>query len=471
MEMSEANVLFIVCDTLRADHVGCYGYFRNTSPNIDRIAAEGVLFEDFYNAGCPTGPAYTCMYTGLYPIHHGFYAFVPPNAPAMSDEIFTLPEIMQARGYTTAALDNLMNFPAHPKHFVRGYEFYINASRDPFMSPPQIIAEQINRRLTPWIRGHSKERFFLFVHYWDPHGPYNQPKEYREVFHHEKGSLSDLEVREAPAGYKYVPGWGKADQIFEGDEIRSIDLYDGEIAYMDRAIGEVFQALKDEGVFEETLILVTSDHGEQLGQHNAYGHNALHDAVTHIPLIMRYPKRLPRGRRVRGFAQHIDLLPTILELTGAPSTVPGIDGQSLVPLLEGRELRDRVFMEQVGLQRAIRTKDWKLIHFMRGRGREEAMYELYHVARDPMEAINLEGEEEKEGRLLKETLEEWVKTSLKEGEEDPMLASRERRPGGGQLEYRQRALELVEALGLESPYLQRAREAPRRARPRKWGSL
>jgi len=462
--MDAVNVLFIVCDTLRADHVGCYGYFRDTSPNIDRVAAEGVLFEDFYNSGCPTGPAYTCMYTGLYPIHHKFYAFVPPNAPSMSDEIFTLPEIMQARGYTTAALDNLMNFPAHPKHFVRGYEFYINANRDPFMSPPQIRAEQVNRRLIPWIRDHSEERFFLFVHYWDPHLPYLQPEEYRRVFHHEKGTLSDLRVEEAPGGYKYVPGWGRVGEFADGEtEFRaqgvSIDLYDGEIRYMDHAIGEVFEALKDEGVFDETLILVTSDHGEQLGQHGAWGHNALHDAVTHIPLIMRYPKRLPKGRKVRGFGQHIDLLPTILELTGAPPEVPGIDGQSLLPLLKDKPIRDRIFMEQVGLQRAIRTGEWKLIHFI-----ERGTYELYNVARDPVEAVNLEGKEEKEGQMLKGALEEWVKTNLREGEEDPMFASRrDRRLGLGRMEYQRRALELLEALGLESPYIRRAEGAPRRA--------
>lgn len=114
------NVFLIVCDTLRADHLGCYGYFRDTSPNIDRIAREGVLFEDFYTSGAPTGPGFTCIYTGLHTIHHKFYKFLIPNIRQVDDMIFTLPEIMRFLGYTTAGLDNLMSQLARAKHFVRG---------------------------------------------------------------------------------------------------------------------------------------------------------------------------------------------------------------------------------------------------------------------------------------------------------------------------------------------------------------
>jgi len=450
--MGEANVLFIVCDTLRADHVGCYGYFRETSPNIDRIAGEGVLLEDFYNSGAPTGPGFTCMYTGLHSIRHRFYVFIPPNIPLLDDTVFTLPEIMRARGYTAAAVDNLMNFPSHPKHFARGYEFYINASPEAFASPPQIRAEDVNRRLLPWIRDHSDERFFLFVHYWDPHTPYIQPPEYREVFHHEKGGLSDLEVKEASAGYKYVPGWGRVGEINEGDERRSIDLYDGEIAYMDRAIGEVLDALEETGILDETLILVTSDHGEQLGQHGAWGHNALHDAVTHIPLIMRYPKKLPKGKKLRGFGQHIDILPTILDLTGAPG-LSDIDGQSLTPLLKGRPVRDRIFMEHVGLQRAVRTEEWKLLEYVSGEGVPERFMtpggpvQLYNLRDDPMETINLAEKEEKQLRALQGVLHDWVRSNLREGEEDPILAYRpELRGAAAQMGYRQKVQQLTRLL-------------------------
>jgi len=204
--------------------------------------------------------------------------------------------------------------------------------------------------------------------------------------------------------------------------------------------------MEETGILEETLILVTSDHGEQLGQHGAWGHNALHDSVTHIPLIMRYPKKLPRERRVRGFGQHIDLLPTILDLTGGPSKLPEIDGESLTPLLEGRPVRDRIFMEHVGLQRAVRTEEWKLIHFMDARARRPPD-ELYNVAADPMEAINLAEEEGERRRVLQEALDGWVRLNLKEGEEDPILAyAPEERAHMRARDYLQEAQELMRLL-------------------------
>ena len=128
------NVIWFVLDTLRSDHLGCYGYFRDTSPNIDRLAEEGVLFEDSYASAIATGPGFTSLFTGLAAIHHGFYLtpWNVPNAPLLDDRIVTLPELIQARGdYTTAAFDNLINFRAHMKHFVRGFEFYVNITRSP----------------------------------------------------------------------------------------------------------------------------------------------------------------------------------------------------------------------------------------------------------------------------------------------------------------------------------------------------
>jgi len=111
------NIVLIVCDTLRFDHLGCYGYFRDTSPNIDNMAKDGAIFEDFYTSGAPTGPAFTCMYTGLHAINHKHYQFIQPNVRQLDDLIFTMPEILKAGGFTTAAIDNLINFPSHSKHW------------------------------------------------------------------------------------------------------------------------------------------------------------------------------------------------------------------------------------------------------------------------------------------------------------------------------------------------------------------
>jgi len=204
------NVLWFVLDTLRSDHLGCYGYFRNTSPNIDRLASEGVLFEDSYASAIATGPAFTSLFTGLAAINHGFYLtpWNVPNQPLLDDRIATLPELIQARGaYTTAAFDNLINFRSHMKQFVRGFEFYVNVTRSPSWLHHHVIADEVNERLLPWLDRHAHEHFFLFVHYWDPHTPYNMPEAFRGRFDKAKG---DLVTRQAPDGYEYVPGWGRA---------------------------------------------------------------------------------------------------------------------------------------------------------------------------------------------------------------------------------------------------------------------
>jgi len=457
--VDQTNVLLIVCDTLRVDHLGCYGYFRETSPNINYVAEEGVVFEDFYDSGSPTGPCFTCIYTGLHTIHHKFYQFLTPNIRQVDDTIFTMPEIMHAMGYTTTALDNLIKQSARAKHFVRGYEFYINWGPGSFRpTPADMLAEQLNRRLIPWIRNYADEKFFLLVHYWDPHTPYNQPEEYRRIFRHEKGTLSDLKIETAPAGYKYIPGWGRVGEFADGEikDNLSIDLYDGEICYMDQGIGEVISTLEDVGVLDDTLVIVTSDHGENLLQHyNSWGHESLHDAVTHVPLIMRYPKKLPKGVRVKGFCQHIDLLPTIMDLVGATTDVLEIDGESIMPLLKGKQIRDRIFMEACNGQRAIRTSEWKLLDSewmgellcYGERHNLPRKLELYNVKDDPMETINLAENEKEEAKELKEALREWVKANLI-WEPDPAVYEDLTELFVRGREYRQNVEKFLKSLGI-----------------------
>ncbi|HDH07285.1 MAG TPA: DUF229 domain-containing protein, partial [Thermoproteales archaeon] len=289
-------------------------------------------------------------------------------------------------------------------------------------------------RLIPWIKQHKYEKFFLFVHYWDPHTPYNQPVGFRHAFKHRKGSLEDLKIIETKAGYKYVPGWGKADEIYEGDENLSIDLYDGEILYTDHCISEVLATLEQEDLLDDTLIIVTSDHGEQLGQHGLYGHAGLHEPVIKIPLIIYYPKKLPKGLRIKEYAQQADIVPTILDLAGIKVDYK-FDGESLLKLVNGGKIRDYAVSETWG-ERAIVEGDWKLIvHYkkelenprrelkkiIQGVVRKgEKGFELYNISDDPAEVINLaEKDEDKLNELLTK-LEDWVKQHLKPGEVDPM---------------------------------------------------
>jgi len=464
------NILLFVIDTLRADHLSCYGYFRNTSPNIDQLADEGVLFQDHFASGVPTGPGFTSIMTGMYPINHEFY-LTPwniPNSYQMDDNILVLAEILWESGYVTAAFDNLVNFRSRMKQFVRGYEYYINVTRSANYLHHHIWADLVNRKLLPWIEEHKNDQFFLFVHYWDPHTPYNQPKEFQEIFRHEKGSLSDLEVREAKAGYEYVPGWGKTDQIVEGREINwrtpipgekfakelSIDMYDGEIAYVDNRLGEVIEKMKEKDLYDDTLIIVTSDHGENLGQHGMWGHGGVYEPVIYVPLIMVCPDCLPKKKRIEGFVQQVDISTAIFKMadvpvnsviekieryvrkTGNPAYSKEIrgftDGKNLLDLLDGQVIRsnviaetgridltrgadDRIESKVLGI-RTLRNDEWKLITYSDGKR------ELYNVREDPMEIYNLKDERPEIVEDLNGALNAWITSNLN-GRADPICRS------------------------------------------------
>jgi len=429
------NVIWFVVDTLRADHLSCYGYFRKTTPNIDRLAEEGILFENSYASAIATGPGFTSLFTGLAAINHGFYLtpWNVPNAPLLDDRIPTLPELIQARGdYTTAAFDNLMNFRSHMKQFARGFEFYINVTRSPAWLHHYVIADEVNHRLLPWLEEHGDEQFFVFVHYWDPHTPYNMPDKFRGKFDRRSG---DLVTRKAPDGYEYVPGWGLADRLPEGDDRLSIDFYDDEVFYTDYSIGLVREKLEELGLLEETVIIVTSDHGEDLDLHGLWGHGTLHNTTILVPLVIRDPKYLQPGQKVTEFAQHADNLPTILEyfpqqersaferVTSSermPEIPESFDGDSLLTLARREHPGKSEIVVEGGRHRAYISPPWKLLWHGTNDAQER---ELFHLENDPLELNNRAGEEKALLEELSEKLRHWVEENLAGARTDPIFAT------------------------------------------------
>ncbi len=459
------NVLWIVVDTLRADRLGCYGYFRDTSPTLDRLAAQGVVFEDFYASAISTGAAFSCLMSGLPPIRNHFYItpVTQPNFQHFDDTIPTVAEIIQSNSdYTTVAVDNLINFAGHMTQMVRGFEFYINVSGDGGFPQPEYTAGEANQRFLPWLQAHRDEDFFAFLHWWDPHhNPYRAPG-YRDRFSHKPGSLQDLPVLDAAAGYQYVPGWGRVGEIvwgIAGDELardvdggagsmiatedqRSItqDLYDCSIAYLDSQLQRIIDTLEEEGILDQTAIIITADHGEGLGNHGTWGHGLLYEDTIHIPLILWRPGLLPEGLRVSGFAQHVDVAPTLLDLMGiAPEDEPlrshlgssslspeqyvidvDMEGNSLLPRIRGDQQPPEAIVTEVRRSprdlgyRSLKVGAWKLIESLAGD------QQLYNIDDDPMEKNNLADEDSTRTETMSQQLREWVQRHLKEGERDPM---------------------------------------------------
>jgi arylsulfatase len=409
------NILLITVDTLRADHLGCYGYARPTSPQIDALAGQGVLCERVFCAGIPTQPSYTSLYTGQHPLTHGIIAqggtaTLAPQAPM-------LPELFLKAGYTTCALDTLMR---DRLWFGRGYEYYI----DPGLRRPLRLAvscEQLNRRAIPWMHSHADEPFFLFLHYWEPHAPYLPPEPYRQLFY--SGNPTDPANQSLADWWRHPLGalaqqtWLRTAEGLVSDVEYVKALYDQQIRHVDDGIGALVAALDELGLAERTLVVVLADHGESLGEHGIFfEHHGLYDCTIHVPLLLRWPGRLPAGRRLPQIFQLHDVAPTILDAAGLP--IPrAMEGQSLWGLLCGetqRGGREVAITPECSLQAkwCLRTDRYKLILARAPDFYGSPPRELYDLHEDPRELHNLAEAQPELADALQGQLETWIAQRL-----------------------------------------------------------
>ena len=395
------NFILIGIDTLRADHLGCYGYVRNTSPNIDRIAGEGVLFKNAFANGIPTHPAWTTILTGAHPLRHKIVTHM--GEVQLSKSIPMVQEVLRKNGYVTVAVDNMfLKYGSFYKWFTRGFNIYSHPGGIPAPEAGlKVQAENVTEISLKILQKllEKKKPFFLFLHYWDPHAPYKPPSPFNRLF------------------------WKKDFPENESLLDFMISQYDGEIAYCDSEVGRLLEFLSDNGLFDKTIIIVTADHGENLMEHGNYmGHRGLYDCITRIPLIIRFPNKEYKGV-IDSFAQHIDITPTILTMIDAkiPSTVDGI---SLINVIENKKKVKEILMVENTLEKAmaLRTMEWKLIIHL-GKTPEEipsGYVRLYNILKDRMERINLASHELKVVKNLKKRLDEKVEKILAGGE-NPLL--------------------------------------------------
>jgi len=319
------NVVLISLDTLRPDHLGCYGYGRGTSPELDRFASQGILFLDARSQAPWTLPSHMSLFTSMLPSHNR----VEDINERLSEDIPTLAQILRARGYNTAALVNNGQMRAH-WGFDRGFGLW----REYEVDTPAGNCENITAQALQWLRSRPKEPFFLFLHYYDPHDPYEPPPPYLERF---GSTVSGLDARQILWTHRY-PGRDIRDQQLLRE---IIGAYDGEIAWLDHELGKLLAALP-----ENTLTVIFSDHGEAFEEHGWTTHGAsLYEEEVRVLLLIRPPGGCRRPLRCDEPVMLLDVAPTILSMCGIKPP-EHFEGQDLSVLLHGGALPRRPILSE-----------------------------------------------------------------------------------------------------------------------------
>ena len=395
-ENGPANLVLISLDTTRLDHGSVYGYERETTPNLERLAAEGVRFSLAYAPAPTTGPSHATLFTSLYPITHR----VVKNGRVLTPAQTTLAERLRERGWATAGvvssyiLDARFGWDQGFEHWDDDFDLATATTMVPSGNGGAEVfdrkADATTRHAVEWLEQRDPARpFFLFVHYMDPHEPWVAPPEL----------LARFRTPELPLD-------GVSGMIAR---------YDAEIAFTDQQLGVLFDALGRLGLARDTLVAVTADHGEGLLDHGELNHGTqLYEEQMQVPLLLRFPRRLPAGRVIEGAVSLLDLAPTLLELVGVPLAAgDSMQGRSLVPVLDGSEPLDPdrpIFLfrpdntEIPGEQYAVRQGDWKLI-----RGPASDMRELFDLAADPRERKEKSGAESARLHELDARLDTWLR--------------------------------------------------------------
>jgi len=419
------NVMIVVMDTARQDHLGLYGYEKPTSPNLELLASESTDYANAYTPGGWTIPAHASLFTGLYSVAHQ----TTQEDWRMPDNLTTLAEVFKATRYKTIAIieNPMLNTQ---NNFQQGFEQYKEAWR--LEGQEGLKALSVFKKSLSAPRG--RKPLFLFVNLVGPHSPYDSSGQFRDRF------VSDLSINiEDNMWREYFLG----DKDFSEGEIRHlVELYDSELLMADHVVGEMVKELKDGGLWENTVFIVTSDHGENIGDHGLMDHVfSLHESIIRVPLLIHYPKLFPPGVRHEYPVELTDIFPTLLEIAGidfgrypsqgisllGPERPAGslviseyyyprqaLEGMKRRGLIETED-REKALAKYKRRIRAVIDGDMKLIWGGDGR------HELYDLGRDPDEKVNLVGDPayadtvERLIRLLEGMVEKYRAAGPKQG--------------------------------------------------------
>jgi len=440
----QPNVLLITIDTVRSDRVGAYGFENAHTPTLDRLATEGARFDRAVCQLPQTNASHAALLTGLYPSTSGVKVHMVDRLSPGSQ---TMASVFRDAGYQTAGIYSWVSLDPQFCGLDQGFQTYAGyvLNRTALFSDPRLEgllavyrqvkskvavvqtadavlqgSDQVEKTLDgrgdvttaaalQWLDQHvASGPFFLWLHYFDPHYPYTPPAGFDHLLglnYHGKidGSVDVLH------------GIEKGNvAVDNADRARLGELYQGEIAFADAQIGRLLDDLRRRGLEDDTIVVAASDHGESFGEHGDWIHGLkVFETEVHVPLIVRYPRRVPAGRAVTAAVQLIDVMPTVLDLAGLHPKHP-VQGTSFLPLLDGKaasngtdpadrigftELADEAFV-------ALVTAEWKLI-----RNDANGELQLYHVSQDEAEAHNLADDQPRVTRELSARLQDVMKLS------------------------------------------------------------
>jgi arylsulfatase A-like enzyme len=383
------NIVLISSDTLRADRLGVNGYFRNLTPNLDALAESGVNFTRAYSHAPNTAPSHTSLLTSLFPSVHGVFE----HGQALDPNVVTLAEALQESGYATAGFTQL-----NGGAYTQGFDTWERVGD----------ADERGRGATgfdtalDWVQDHSEGPFFLFLHSYNVHLPYNPPAEYRERWAGDyQGPLPEALFRDhIDAINAGSPGLGEAEQRY------ATDLYDAEVEYYDRVIGEFFDGVRKLRLWDETLFVFLADHGEEFGDHGLWGRHtySLYEELIRVPLIIVGPG-VPVGLTIDEEVQLVDVAPTLLTLAGL-SPPASFMGEDLRRAWGNRQRRPRVVVAEKKDERVLIQAGYK--YYPDGR--------LYDLHADPLEQTDLSDTDPEITGRMRRTLIDWLANALRRAE-------------------------------------------------------
>ncbi len=408
---TQPDIIFILIDTLRADHLPMYGYSRQTAPRLTELAKSGMTFKYMYAPASATRPSVASIFSSLYPAVHQ----TNHERDYLPNSIVTLAEVLREGGYQSLAIAANPNI-SPVFGFAQGFDHYEMAHSDSafkITTLGSVVEDTLGRRFVDNLfskgtefsgladnltnialrRVAERERkpTFLYVHYIDPHWPYTPPKPYDRAFDVARGPS----IRQAPSTQQanidplaLVPERVAPDKVSH-----TLDQYDGEILFSDHHIARLLDGLEAMGLMKNAMVVVTSDHGEEFWEHGRRGHDkTLYNEVLHVPFLLSWPSRIPAGSTYDEMANLVDVMPTLLDFVGL-KPVPGLQGFSMKPQLLQQAAANpqrKFFAQQQNNQRAIEMVRHHRYKFVRHlKGPQQGLEEFYDLERDPLERNNL----------------------------------------------------------------------------------